>query len=95
VGALSGGRIDRRQGVVLRSLFVAGCHHRRGTGRRLVQRFELMCQARGSTVIKVASTLYTVPFYQALAFQRSAGVRTMGSFGSIGLPYQPMRKRLT
>ena len=95
VGVLRGGRIDRRQRVVLQSLFVAGSHHRRGIGRRLVQRFEQMCQACGTTVIKVASTLYAVPFCQALACQRSTGVRTMGGFGRIGLPYQPMRKRLT
>jgi GNAT superfamily N-acetyltransferase len=91
---LVGGRLDHRQRVVLQSLFVAGSHHRRGVGRRLVERFEKDCRARGTMVIKVASTLYAVPFYQALGYRRSTGVRTMSSFEGAGLPYQPMKKRL-
>jgi GNAT superfamily N-acetyltransferase len=94
VGVLRGGRLDHRQRVVLQSLFVAGSHHRRGVGRRLVERFEKDCRARGTMVIKVASTLHAVPFYQALGYRRSTGVRTMSSFEGAGLPYQPMKKRL-
>ena len=66
----------------------------RGAGRRLVRRFEQECLARGVTVVKVASTLYAVPFYQALGYRRSTGVRSMRSFQGSGLPYQPMRKTL-
>ena len=94
VGVLRGGRLDHRQRVVLQSLFVAESHHRRGVGRRLVERFEKRCRARSALVIKVASTLYAVPFYQALGYRRSTGVRTMTSFDGAGLPYQPMTKRL-
>ena len=65
VGVLRGGRVDGRGRTVLQSLFVAADHHRRGIGRRLVERFEQACPAGGVTVIKVASTLYAVPFYQA------------------------------
>jgi GNAT superfamily N-acetyltransferase len=94
VGVLRGGRLDRRGRTVLQSLFVAADHQRRGIGRRLVTRFEQVCLARGVAVVKVASTLYAVPFYQALAYTRSTGVRTMRSFQSSGLPYQPMKKTL-
>jgi len=95
VAVLRGGRMDQRQRAVLQSLFVDGPHHRRGIGRRLVGRFERVCRARGATAIKVASTLYAVPFYQALAYKRSTGVRTMSGFEGGGLRYQPMRKPFT
>ena len=94
VGVLRGGRLDRRGRTVLQSLFVAADHQRRGVGRRLVTRFEQVSLARGVAVVRVASTLYAVPFYQALAYQRSTGVRTMRSFQGSGLAYQPMKKTL-
>jgi len=94
VGVLRGGRVDPRGRTVLQSLFVAADHHRRGIGRRLVGRFEQACRAGGVTAIKVASTLYAVPFYRALGYRRSTGVRTGCSFQGGGLPYQPMRKTL-
>lgn len=94
VGVLRGGRLDRRGRTVLQSLFVDADHHRRGVGRRLVTRFEQMCLARGTTVVKLASTLYAAPFYQALGYRRSTGVRTGRSFQGSGLHYQPMKKRL-
>ena len=74
VGVLRG-RKDR-----LASLFVRGDHHRQGIGRRLVERFELECLQKGSTVIRVASTLYAVPFYLAMGYKRSTGVRSGWSF---------------
>ena len=95
VAVLRGGRVDQRQRAVLQSLFVDGAHHHRGIGRGLVGRFEQTCRARGTTRIKLASTLYAVRFYQALGYKRSTGARTMHSFGSSGLPYQPMIKSLT
>lgn len=94
VGVLRGGRGDGKGRTVLQSLFVAADHHRRGIGRRLVQRFEEACRAGGVTAIKVASTVYAVPFYRALGYRRSTGVRTGRSFQGSGLPYQPMRKTL-
>ena len=50
--------------------------------------------ARGVIVVKLSSTLYAVPFYQALSYQRSTGVRVGRSFQGSGLPYQPMKKVL-
>lgn len=94
VGVLRGGRVDERGRTVLQSLFVAAASQRRGVGRRLVRRFEQACQARGVTVVKLSSTLHAVPFYQAMGYRRSTGVRTGRSFQGSGLPYQPMRKTL-
>jgi len=46
-------------------------------------------------VIRVASTLYAVPFYQAVGYKKTTGVRAMRSFDGSGFEYQPMRKILT
>ncbi len=78
----------------LASLFVHGNHHRRGIGRALVARFEAECRARGDAVIHVSATVYAVPFYRALGFKRSTGLRAGWSFDGHGLPVQPMRKVL-
>ena len=88
VGVLRG-RPDR-----LASLFVRGDHHRQGVGRGLVERFESECLQHGATVIRVASTLYAVPFYLAMGYKRSTGIRTGWSFEGRGLMVQPMRKAL-
>lgn len=83
------GRVDR-----LASLFVRGDYHRRGIGRRLVERFEAECRRRGATVIRVAATEFAVPFYAAVGYKRSTGLRRGRSFDGRGLPVQPMRKVL-
>ena len=78
----------------LGSLFVDKNHHRRGIGRRLVQQFEQYCIENGSSIIRVAATLYAVPFYAALGYKKSTGVRSGWSFEGHGLRYQPMRKAI-
>lgn len=88
VGVLRG-RKDR-----LASLFVRRDYHRRGIGRQLVERFEEECRQRGSTVIRVASTVYAVPFYLAMGYKRSTSLRSGWSFEGRGLQVQPMRKAL-
>lgn len=88
VGVLRG-RKDK-----LQSLFVRGDCQRQGIGRQLVERFEQACRAQGSETIYLMATLYAVPFYQALGYKKSTGVRTMRSFTGEGLPYQPMKKEL-
>jgi GNAT superfamily N-acetyltransferase len=88
VGVLRG-RSER-----LQSLFVHGSHHRRGIGRLLVQRFEEVCLRQGSSQVKVAATLYAVPFYAHMGFKKTTGVRPGWSFGGTGLIYQPMKKVL-
>jgi GNAT superfamily N-acetyltransferase len=78
----------------LGSLFVRGDYHRQGIGRRLVERFEQDSIREGVSVIRVAATLYAVPFYLAMRYKRSTGVRTGWSFEGRGLKIQPMRKVL-
>ena len=76
----------------LQSLFVRGDYHRQGIGRRLVERCEQECARLGSSMIRLAATLYAVPFYQALGYKKSTGRRNCWSFGGRGLKYQPMKK---
>ena len=78
----------------LQSLFVRGDHHRQGIGRRLVEHCEAWCASQGSSVIRLAATLYAIRFYEALGYKKSTGVRCGWSFEGQGLPYQPMLKRL-
>jgi GNAT superfamily N-acetyltransferase len=87
--AILRGRMNR-----LASLFVRGDYHRQGIGRRLVARFEDVCVRQGATYIKVAATLYAVPFYQELGYKKTTGVRSGRSFEGTGLMYQPMKKVL-
>jgi GNAT superfamily N-acetyltransferase len=78
----------------LASLFVRGDHHRRGIGRRLAEQFEQECMRQEATVIRVAATLYAIPFYTALGYRKTTGVRNGWSFEGTGLRYQPMKKVL-
>ena len=78
----------------LGSLFVRGDYHRQGIGRRLVARFEEACARQGGSAIKVAATLYAVPFYLEMGYRRTTGVRAYRGFGGSGLVYQPMKKVL-
>ena len=78
----------------LGSLFVRGDYHRQGIGRRLVARFEHECAGQGGMVIKVAATLFAVPFYLEMGYRRTTGVRAYRGFGGSGLVYQPMKKVL-
>jgi len=95
VGVLRGGREDKSdpQCRVLQSLFVRGSHHRKGIGRRLVEHFEQACFEQGAQAIRVAATLFALPFYLKMGYKRTTGVRLGRSFEGSGLPYQPMKKR--
>jgi GNAT superfamily N-acetyltransferase len=78
----------------LGSLFVRADYHRQGVGRKLVVRFEQECCRRGATEVRVASTLYAVPFYAKMGYKKTTGVRSGRSFEGSGLKWQPMKKRL-
>ncbi len=78
----------------LASLFIRKDHHHQGIGRRLVEQFEAESLAQGVSVIRVAATLYAVPFYLRLGYRKSTGVRTGWSFDGYGLQVQPMKKVL-
>lgn len=92
VGVLRGGRVDYLGRTVLQSLFVNGDCHRLGIGRKLVERFEQEYVARGVTVFKLLATLEAVPFYLAMGYRKSTGVRSIHSFKGRGLQSQPMKK---
>jgi GNAT superfamily N-acetyltransferase len=92
VGVLRGGRTDELGRTVLQSLFVNGRYHRHGIGRKLVERFEKECIARGVTVFKLLATVHAVPFYLEMGYRKSTGLRSIQSFEGHGLPSQPMKK---
>ena len=48
----------------------------------------------GGEVIRLASTLYAVSFYQKLGYKKSTGVRTGWSFEGENFKWQPMKKSL-
>ena len=79
----------------LGSLFVLGELQRSGVGRILVNRFEEEVRRKHGTVLHVAATLNAVPFYKAMGYRRSTGVRSMRVFDGAGFAYQPMRKVLS
>jgi hypothetical protein len=60
----------------------------------LVEHFEQECMKLGGKVIRLASTLYAVPFYQRLGYKKSTGVRRGWSFEGRGFRWQPMKKPL-
>ena len=78
----------------LHSLFILDNYHRLGIGTKLMLEFERCCQQKESKSITLASTLYAVPFYTAVGYKKSTGMRTMHSFEGRGLKYQPMKKIL-
>lgn len=78
---------------VLASLFVHGDHHGKGIGRKLVERFESDSRKEGVEWIRVAATMFAVPFYQALGYKKTTGVRPCHSFDGTDLTQQPMKKR--
>ena len=91
---------DRIVGVLrgrpgrLGSLFVAKDQHRKGIASQLVDEFERRIRKQGGGVIRVASSIYAVPFYINKGYKRSTGIRKSWSFEGHGLPIQPMRKVL-
>jgi len=79
---------------VLASLFVRGDHHGKGIGRKLVERFERDSHKKGVELIRLAATLFAVPFYQSLGYEKTTGVRPCRSYDGTDLQYQPMKKKL-
>lgn len=87
------GVLRGREGV-LASLFVGKTFHRQGIGRALVERFETESRSLGVPAIRVAATIYAVPFYRSMGFKKTTGIRPCRSFDGTDLTYQPMKKRL-
>jgi predicted N-acetyltransferase YhbS len=78
----------------LQSLFVREDHHRQGIGRQLAERCDHESVSRGSRNITVAAAPFAVPFYEAVGYKKSTGIRNGWSFEGRGLEYQPMKKVL-
>jgi putative acetyltransferase len=76
----------------LASLFVHKDFQQRGIGRELVEHFESESAGQGVSVIRVAATVYAIPFYLKLGYKKSSGLRNSWSFEGHGFPYQPMKK---
>ena len=94
VDGILAGVLRGREGV-LASLFVGKAFHRQGVGRALVERFEGESRSIGVTSIRVAATIYAVPFYVRLGFRKTTGIRPCRSFDGSDLTYQPMKKPLS
>jgi len=71
------------------NLFVRKGHHKKGIGKKLVQRFEKTCYKLGSQEIKIKASLYAAHFYQKLGYKKTTGIRNFK-----GLRIQPMKKIL-
>ena len=78
----------------LHSLFVGKKRHGRGIGRQLMAAFERKVRKTGHGKITLQASLHSVPFYQALGYKRSTGVRSGPCFDGAGFPYQQMKKVL-
>ena len=76
----------------LASLFVHKDFHYQGIGRKLVKHFETESLGQEISVIRVAATVYAIPFYLKLGYKKSSGLRNSWSFEGHGFPYQPMKK---
>ena len=70
-------------------LFVHHRYHGKGIGRNLMQRFEQECLRKGSTSIRIRSSLYAVPFYLKMGGKKTTGMRNFK-----GLKCQSMKKIL-
>ena len=68
--------------------------HNQGIGTLLVEQFEQACLELGGEVIRLASTMHAIPFYQKLGYKKSTGVRAGWSFDGEDFKWQPMKKSL-
>lgn len=76
----------------LASLFVLKDYHQQGVGRKLVEHFEGESARLGVSIIRVASSLFAIPFYLQMGYKKTTGIRAGWSFEGSGLQYQPMKK---
>lgn len=59
----------------INSLFVAGKYQKQGVGKKLVEFFISTAKKRGAKFIKVRSSVFAVPFYKAMGFKKTTGLR--------------------
>jgi GNAT superfamily N-acetyltransferase len=70
-------------------LFVLAKYHHAGIGRELMKKFEAEAKRLGGDKIKLNASLYAVPFYQKMGYEKSTGIRNL-----FGLKVWPMKKVL-
>ncbi|MBT3983305.1 MAG: GNAT family N-acetyltransferase [Bacteriovoracaceae bacterium] len=71
------------------SLMVDGRFHKRGVGKKLIEKFEADAISLGGEFIKIRSSLFAVSFYQAQGFKKNTGIRKF-----MGLKVFNMKKNL-
>ncbi len=69
------------------NLYVSGSCHKRGVGRKLVNKFEFVAKKEGAKKIKVNASLYAVPFYEKVGYKKTTGIRNLK-----GIKVWPMKK---
>lgn len=74
------------------NLYILGKYHKKGIGKKLMNKFEKEAEKKKSKFIKVNSSLYAVSFYEKLGYKKTTGIRTLKKL--FGLRYQPMKKEL-
>ena len=83
VGVIRGG-MER-----IGNLFVDSDYQRKGIANELVGKFEKEVKRLGVAVIKITASLYAVPFYLAVGYKKTTGIRNHK-----GIKVQPMKKVL-
>jgi predicted N-acetyltransferase YhbS len=86
-GKIVGFLWGKKQRII--NLYVSVTEHGKGIGRRLVEKYEKKVASMGATQITIRSSIYAVPFYQAMGYKKSTGTRKFH-----GLIIQPMKKIL-
>jgi GNAT superfamily N-acetyltransferase len=59
----------------INSLFVDGKYQKKGVGKKLVEFFVRAAKKQGAEFIKVRSSVFAVPFYEAMGFKKTTGLR--------------------
>ena len=71
------------------NLFVYGQYHRKGVGKKLMQKFEQEAKKQHSKEIRIRASLFAIKFYQGAGYKKTTGIRNF-----MGLKVQPMLKVL-
>ena len=84
VGMIEGNRNDK-----ITRLFVDKKYHGKGIARKLMNKIEKLYRKKGSTKIKVCSSLYAQKFYEKISYKKTTRL-----IKKEGMVYQPMKKIL-
>ena len=59
----------------INTLFVDGRYQKQGVGKKLVEFFVSAAKKKGIKFIRVRSSVFAVPFYKAMGFKKTTGLR--------------------